>query len=77
MQSYSNQRVWLEHLSLIQELFIKSNDELKEKADQDSSTLEKIPEEMPSLDDIEEDLTPLTPSRSVSLPLNARGPASV
>lgn len=77
LQSYSNQRIWLEHLSLILEFFIKCNDELKEKTGGDSAALEKIPEEVPSLDDDEEELAPLTPSRSVSLPLTARGPASV
>ena len=83
LQSYSNQRVWLDHLSFIFELFIKSNDELKQQnkdctnqADSaanvknDKNVLEKIPEEG-QLDggiDNDDDLVPLPMSRSISMP---------
>lgn len=64
LQSYSNQRVWLDHLSLILEQYIKSNDEIKEQAKSSSSgvehakdakngkqtSLEKIPEEPQIID---------------------------
>lgn len=59
LQAYSNQRVWLDHLALILDFFIKSNDELKEltkgsvdgkdtsvNADGTKKPLEKIPEEV-------------------------------
>lgn len=80
LQSYSNQRVWLDHLSLILELYIKSNDEIKEQtktavapseAKDCKQALEKIPEET-QLDggiDNDEDLAPLTMSRSISVPV--------
>ena len=64
LQSYSNQRVWLDHLSLILEQYIKSNDEIKEQAKSSSGVvppnevkngkqtqlLEKIPEEPQIID---------------------------
>jgi len=59
LQSYTNQRTWLDHLSLMLELFIKSSDELKEhtkvlsessaglagQGENKEKPLEKIPEE--------------------------------
>ena len=47
LQSYSNQRVWMEHLSLVVELFIKATDEMKEvqkPLQVNDGVLEKIPE---------------------------------
>ena len=53
--SYTNQRTWLDHLSFMLELFIKTSVELKEhsktmgegpdKAGEKDAKLEKIPEE--------------------------------
>ena len=83
LQSYSNQRVWLDHLSFILELFIKSNDELKQQnkdstnqaisaanLKNDKNVLEKIPEEgqQDGGIDNDDDLVPLPMSRSISMP---------
>lgn len=76
MQSYTNQRIWLDHLSLILELFIKSTDELKEqtktlqeKESGEKGQLEKIPEE--AYDDNDDGLAPLAMARSISMPLTS------
>jgi len=74
--------VWLDHLSLILEQYIKSNDEIKDQAKSSSgvaevkngkqTSLEKIPEEPQMVDggiDNDEDLVPLTMSRSISVPV--------
>ena len=64
ISNYSSQRIWLEHLSLILEIFIKTSDELKDTQKEASAdgingdgALEKIPEEDNENED--EELLPL------------------
>eukprot|EP00347_Sterkiella_histriomuscorum_P017580 403348792 len=78
LKSYQNQKVWLNHLQLIVELFIKTTDEIKKDQNlkqngekQINGGLEKIPEDQNENDD--EDLAPLNMARSVSLPLKNQG----
>lgn len=72
--------MWLDHLSLTLDLFIKSTDEIKEhskwsllnqeKVGEVSSLLEKQEDILPNdNNEGEEELLPLMVSRSVSLPL--------
>ena len=77
--------MWLDHLSLVLDIFIKSSDELKEHnklaaaADPAlKATLEKIPEEsaLAINEDEDEELAPLGVSRSVSLPLSSQQKAT-
>ena len=74
----------MDHLSLVLEQYIKSNDEIKEQAKSSGvapaneakngkqTSLEKIPEEPQVIDggiDNDEDLVPLTMARSISVPV--------
>ena len=75
LQSYSNQRVWLDHLSLSLELYIRANDEAKEQSKSSTNetsdpsknkaaggVLEKIPEEgIIAADGIDNDEDDLVP----------------
>jgi hypothetical protein len=68
--------VWLEHLSLILELFIKTTDELKDSTKSSGADngikgalgLENIIEET-NENENDEDLIPLSMARSISVPV--------
>lgn len=78
--NYASQHVWLEHLSFIVELFIKSTDKPKEATKapgknllQANNQLEKIQEEAIDAEiekaDKDDELPPLNMARSVSMPV--------
>mmetsp|Transcript_9033 Transcript_9033/g.8474 ORF Transcript_9033/g.8474 Transcript_9033/m.8474 type:complete len:168 (-) Transcript_9033:1050-1553(-) len=69
----SSQHVWLEHLSLLLDLFIKINDELREtKMNQVPEKIQEVAFEV----DAEEELAPPNMARSISQPLS-KGPVRV